>query len=371
MPDSLVQTPVPVLSRRLARWRPIRIEEKKGLTTAPYQRRYSLDLAQGGLVAAPTTSDITLGGGVLFSLSDMLGNHYYNILVSNSTETTEDFLKSFNFFVSRMNLSRRLNYGYGVFHLNGSFFNDRDAFFDERRVGAVFLFSYPFSRYSRLEGNIGFIHSEKNRFLSSTNTNQRAELITNYIAYVRDTIMWGAVGPVDGEGYHLGVTQLTDLSRGQSYTTTLLADYRRYFRLSNRVTYATRTLGVGSFGEEPQIIRIGGSWDFRGYPFRSLVGNRMFLVNQELRFPLMDFLSLGFPFGAMSFSRIKGALFLDVGNVWLDDGFGDILGSFGAGFRVGLGGPLVLRFDFAKQVTNNFSSVEEGIKFHFWFGPDF
>jgi outer membrane protein assembly factor BamA len=97
----------------------------------------------------------------------------------------------------------------------------------------------------------------------------------------------------------------------------------------------------------------------------------MFLVNQELRFPLLDVINLGFPFGVMSFSRIYGALFMDVGNVWFDDNFGTVLGSFGAGIRMGLGGPLVLRFDFARQVTDNLTNLQPGLKFTFWFGPDF
>lgn len=371
LPESLetVQTPAP--RPRLAKWTPDRIKLSDGLTTAPYERRYGLDLAQGGLIAAPTSSDIALGGGVLFSLSDMLGDHYYNFLVSNSTQTTGDFLKSFNFFVSRMNLSHRINYGYGVFHLNGNFADNSNFLFDERRLGSIFLFSYPFSKFSRLDGNVGYIYSDKTRLFATSNPTRQSHLVTNYIAYVRDTIMWGPTGPVDGEGFQFGLTHLTDVGRGESFATTLVADYRRYFRFARHLTYASRGLGIGSWGEEPQIIRLGGSWDFRGYGFRSLQGNRMLLLNQELRFPLMNFLALGFPFGAMSFSRIQGALFLDTGNVWFDDDYRDVIGSFGGGVRVGLGGPLILRFDFSKRVSNNFRSLEDGIRFTFWFGPDF
>jgi len=371
IPDSLDQTRTLPTPKRLVKWSPERIKEQEGQPAVPYKKRYSLDLAQGGLIAAPTTSDIAVGGGALFSLSDMLGNHSYNIMVSNSTQTTEDFLKSFNFFISRMNLSRRINYGYGVFHLNGNFGDATSFLFDERRLGSIFLYSYPFSKFSRLDGNIGYIYSDKNRLFATTDPERQSHLVTNYLAYVHDTIMWGPTGPVDGEGFQFGVTHLTDLGRGESFATTFLADYRRYFRFARQLTYASRVLGIGSWGEEPQIIRLGGSWDFRGYRFRSLQGNRMFLVNQEVRFPVLNFLAVGFPFGAMSFSRIQGALFVDVGNVWYDDNFQDVIGSFGGGVRVNLGGPLVLRFDFSKRVSNNFTALEDGIKFTFWFGPDF
>jgi hypothetical protein len=371
LPDSLtpVETPEKI-DKSLAFWDPIRIKESQVKTTAPYKNQYSLDLAQGGFIALPQSSDIVFGGGALFRFSDMLGNHHYNFLVSNSTETTSNFFKSFNIFASRMSLARRLNYGFGVFHLNGRFFNDRDGLFDERRIGAVFLYEYPFSQYSRLEGNFGLLYSIRDRpFLRDPDG--KAELVTNDVSYVKDTLMWGPTGPIDGEGYQFSVNHLTDIRRGAAYSTTLLGDYRRYFRLSNRVAYATRALSISSFGRQPQIIRIGGSWDFRGYPFRSLRGDRMFLVNQELRFPLLDVINLGFPFGVMTFSRIYGALFIDVGNVWFDDNFGTVLGSFGAGIRMGLGGPLVLRFDFARQVTDNLTNLQPGLKFTFWFGPDF
>lgn len=370
VPDSLIPAAAPVVDKPTALWQPPSIDDEQIQKTTPYKSRYSLDLAQGGFIALPQSSDIAYGGGAVFNFSDMLGNHHYDVLVSNSTETTGDFLKSFNFFVSRINLSRRLNYGFGVFHLNGRFSDDRRGFYDERRLGGVFLYSYPFSRYSRIEGNIGFIHSSQDRILLS-NRRSRTELVSNYLSYVHDTLLWGVTGPVDGEGYQFSVTHLTDLRQGNAYTTTLLMDYRRYFRMANQITYATRTLGIGSFGAEPQFLRFGGSWDFRGYPFRTLRGNRMFLVNQELRFPLLNVLNIGFPFGAMTFSRIQGALFLDVGNVWFDKAFGGVIGSFGGGIRVGMGGPLVLRFDFSRLVVQNFSKLSPGLKFTFWFGPDF
>jgi outer membrane protein assembly factor BamA len=60
----------------------------------------------------------------------------------------------------------------------------------------------------------------------------------------------------------------------------------------------------------------------------------MFLLNQEIRFPLMDVINLGFSFGGISFSRIYGAFFVDAGNVWFDDNFGSVRGSFGAGIRM-------------------------------------
>ena len=94
----------------------------------------------------------------------------------------------------------------------------------------------------------------------------------------------------------------------------------------------------------------------------------MLLFNQELRFPLVDRLSIGFPFGNMDFSMFRGALFLDAGNAW-NDRFGEWNGAFGAGIRLPLGGVFVFRLDGARRT--NFKSVGSDTHWDFFFGWDF
>ena len=77
----------------------------------------------------------------------------------------------------------------------------------------------------------------------------------------------------------------------------------------------------------------------------------MALWNNELRFPLIDNLLIRFPFGALGFQAIRGALFVDVGNAWTHDWDG-LLGSFGIGMRVRVADVLVLRFDLAKRMDS-------------------
>src|SRR5204862_20705 len=64
----------------------------------------------------------------------------------------------------------------------------------------------------------------------------------------------------------------------------------------------------------PRPVNLGGSWGLRGYPrYGYVAGTRAWLVNSEWRFPITDFLTIGFPFGAARFPGVQGALFLDVG----------------------------------------------------------
>jgi outer membrane protein assembly factor BamA len=147
-----------------------------------------------------------------------------------------------------------------------------------------------------------------------------------------------------------------------------MVDLRRYFRISRRVCHAVRIWGQFNEGKEPLPFVMGGSWDLRGYDLWSLWGTKLALISNELRFPFLDQLYLGFPFLGLGFSSIRGAMFLDAGNVW-DDRFGKIKGSFGIGLRVRIGCYLVLRLDVGKKT--DFKRVYPRTFTQFFFGWDF
>ena len=73
---------------------------------------------------------------------------------------------------------------------------------------------------------------------------------------------------------------------------------------------------------------------------RQLFGTRSFLLNNEIRFPLLEGVVLGFPFGNIGLPGVQGALFADVGNAWdqSEGAFPRPFGSFGVGLRSSLGG---------------------------------
>jgi outer membrane protein assembly factor BamA len=165
---------------------------------------------------------------------------------------------------------------------------------------------------------------------------------------------------------HLTVAGSFELKKADYYNSQLNIDLRKYFRLSESSAYAIRTMYFTSDGTDPQRYYLGGSWDLRGYPRRYFHGRNLFLLNNELRFPLIDRLYVGFPFGALNFQAIRGALFFDAGKAWDNDVDNHLVGSFGFGFRVALGYVTVLRFDFARRT--DFRSVSNGFDFDFFFG---
>jgi outer membrane protein assembly factor BamA len=104
------------------------------------------------------------------------------------------------------------------------------------------------------------------------------------------------------------------------------------------MTYALRGQGRVSFGDEGQRYYAGGAFSLRGYPHRSVVGRRLFLLNQEIRFPLVQRLLLAMPTGAVDLPVFYGSCFADVAwtgdPAWIERPYG----SVGVGFFVG-GGP--------------------------------
>ncbi len=156
-----------------------------------------------------------------------------------------------------------------------------------------------------------------------------------------------------------GVGRIAGLRYSQF--TKVTADYRRYYNLGKGSIAARGILGMGfSYGnaaELPYIKQylIGGSNSLRAFPLRGLGPgafeprvasdfNRQFVdqtgdlkleLNVEYRFPVFNF--------------IKGAAFVDAGNVWLIDSEEQPAGVFAVGEfykQIAIGTGLGIRFDF-------------------------
>jgi hemolysin activation/secretion protein len=110
---------------------------------------------------------------------------------------------------------------------------------------------------------------------------------------------------------------------------------------------ALRGLVYLSGGERPTRVAIGGTWGLRGYPrFSYITGSRALMLNAEWRFPVTDYLSLGFPFGEWRIPGVQGAVFADAGRAWTPrSAYRAVIGSYGIGLRMSVAFPLVLRFD--------------------------
>lgn len=349
--------------REMLAWAPREIGGKSVEASYKYVNDFSFDFAQSAVGYDAFWGPV---GGMQVGYSDMLGNHQYYLLIYNTATTRGEFLESFNVGINYINREHRLNYGFGAFHLYDEFDNRVDGIYDERQFGGLGLLSYPFSKFRRIE--LTSVLRKSERFVFYRDSTRHAVLSTNYISYIKDNTIWDMTGPIDGSRYNLTAGMSYDLRSGKSFTTMLLGDIRKYFRLGSKSAFAIRLFGYTSKGEEPQRLYLGGSWSLRGYERRTFYGRNLVLWSNELRFPLIDNLYIGFPLGRLGFSGIRGALFWDTGNAW-DEEFDRFYGSFGVGARVALGYMAVLRFDLAR--TTDYEKISDSWKFDFFFGWNF
>ncbi|MEX0602721.1 MAG: BamA/TamA family outer membrane protein, partial [Bacteroidota bacterium] len=309
-------------------------------------------------------------GGAMLAMSDVLGNDIYTFYIYNTAQATSELLESFNIAMSRISLGQRANHAYGIFHFSGNRYDllDPDLFFYERAFGGYFALSYPISKFRRMEANVVVTNSEKDNYTGFLP--RKALLVSNSFSFVWDNSLWGPTGPLDGNRMKLTLAYTTDIQYSNVGYYTVIADYRKYFRLSTRAAFASRAHLWYNEGKEARRFFMGGSWDLRGWPRWSIRGQKIWLTSHELRFPFIDELGIRFPFGGIAFGSFRGALFADAGGAW-DVVYRDTKGALGGGVRLNFGGFLVLRYDIGKRIENNFSKIQEGLFHQFFFGWDF
>lgn len=335
----------------------------------PYQNdnEYTLDYAQSQITTDPVYG--TRGGAVL-SLSDLFGNDNYYFLLYNTAEVQDELLNSFNVEMARVNLGSRANYSYGIFHFRGRRYDlqDVDEYYFERSYGGFFEIHFPLSKFTRIETSTSISNSDKQ--VIEGVLERKALLWSNSISYVTDNSLWGPTGPLDGQRFRFTLAFTGDVKYNNVNYYSIIADYRRYLRLGFMSALAMRTALFYNEGKEARRYFMGGSWDLRGWPRWSIRGEKMWISSLELRFPLVDQFRIKFPFGDIGLPGFRGGLFFDSGGAW-DDTYNETLGSIGGGFRFSFFGAIVFRYDIGKTIQNDFTKLQKGWFYQFFFGWDF
>ena len=344
------------------------VEDSTGVERKEYRLRMGIDFIGATFALDPDFGSI--GNGAQLFLTDVLGNHQFIILAGSATDNFDDFWRYINAAFTYVNLTNRINYYAGAFHLAGYLGSIYDVLRYERRYGGVAGIRYPLSKFSRVEFSTvvkGVERVDEVAFFSIDEG--RSWLISNYLSYTHDNIIWYIGGPITGRRFHAALGRTSNPSGTKYESTTLHLDVRNYMNVTRRIVFAQRFVSRNAWGNDLQLFYIGGSWDLRGYDFREFAGKRILLINNELRFPLLDRLLVRFPFGYIDFPMFRGAIFVDAAKIegFIDDT--DWIGSIGTGVEMNLGYLPVVRVNFSRQT--DFKSLESEVKVDFFLGFNF
>jgi hypothetical protein len=311
------------------------IDKKPDLPNEPeivnYRTKMKIDYFWGGLAYSSSGTYAMLD----IWASDILGNHslYGSINVSGDIENS-------SFLIQYLNLERRNDYGGGGFYLNDEtiyriYYNDfvPDDYYRKRvrQLGIFGAFIHPFDKYWRAELQVALLRQNTFRdwwdrangewlteylnpqFAQSTGlkTREDAWLIAPQISFVHDNALYDAVGPVSGwKGY-------LNLRKGfsnESYTYAY-SDLRKYLFFAKKYAWANRLIAGWIDGETSSAFDLVGFYGVRGFDDSEIIGTNKIMLSTELRFPMIDNLSLAFPV-PIRFYGIRGSAFIDIGAVW-------------------------------------------------------
>ena len=201
-------------------------------------------------------------------------------------------------------------------------------------------------------------------------------------SFIGDSTVFGAWAPHTGRRYRVDLTYAPFLDAEADESSTLFftaeLDWREYIPLSKKVNIAFRGYGYTSSGDFPTPTYFGGLDTLRGVRFRSIVGDVGFFTNLELRFPIIDLISLG----SFQIQGLRGHLFLDLGGAKFDElqpnwscfesgetRLDDCISVYGFGIAVNLFG-LPFNWDFSKQWDFK-EDLQDSFETSFWIGYKF
>lgn len=379
-----------------------------GFKKHKYTPKFSVDWA--GAVGGYDTF-FGVQGATQVIISDLLSNHQISIQANIIRSIANS-----DFAVAYANLSRRWDYSVAGYHFANFFQGVRTSpligrvttIERFRNYGLGATISYPFTRFKRVDVGVNWFNIKQDELLYGEQVGFFGQTITTVLMSTRynfDNALWAYTGPFYGERFNVGVTFSPKLGSSGLGFTTVTADLRRYIRMGREYSLALRIAGGASFGPNPTRFLLGGvpNWinyrfaqdiDFdlvrdyyfaefisplRGADFYERIGNRYFIVNAELKFPLIQYFITRFPL-PLGFQNVRGAIFFDAGSAWsgnrfraftIDERgervFQDIVAGFGWGLRtpflIGL-----LRIDQAWRT--NYDKIFSP-RWYFSFGIDF
>lgn len=282
-------------------------------------------------------------GTTVLSFSDVLGDHRLVGVTGLQID-----LKNSDYGLAYYYLGGRIDYGVQGYHtarfvnlIRGNYSN----LYRFRSYGATLSASLPLNRFYRFEGGLSWMNVKQENLDDITVPSNETSFIVPSLAFVHDNVMWGYTSPIQGTRYRFDAYGNPGIGNKKLSFYTLSGDYRTYLRFWTDYSFVIRFSGGYSGGSNAQRFFLGGieNWinrsfatseipiestsdyafltavlPMRGFNYSEQIGSKYFLMNYELRFPLIRYLVPG-PLPIL-FSNILGVAYFDVGSAWNNTG---------------------------------------------------
>lgn len=277
--------------------------------------------------------------------SDVLGDHQIYAGINLFSD-----LKNSQFYLSYSYLPELIDYHIAGYHYPAYFYKYDEMYnayslYRFRNYGVSILTSLPFDLFTRVEWGADFIGAEMTNLDNPVIPSISRFIFLPQTRFVLDNTLGGWYAPERGFRGYLELLGSPKFNKNSVGFMSVKTDLRQYFKLSNFITLAFRGSAGASFGPNPQRYFIGGtenwinySYKNRDYPFENpedfvfmnnfimplrgwdiaeIKGNKFFISNTELRFPLFYALVAG-PVPVL-LQGVMATAFFDIGGAWSDD----------------------------------------------------
>lgn len=304
-----------------------------------YRLRFSTDLiyAGGGFSTYSGVNGLTQ-----IQFSDLLGDHR----ISFGTNLVFD-LRNSDYFVQYGNFKNRVNWLFNLSHTSYSFQTFSNEALRYRYFSGGVTAQYPFNKFQRIDFTLSGVNiaQDVTIFGVDSTDNQSRGFAYPQITFTNDKTIPGFITPQAGFRYSIGVSGSPPITENTLQFASVLGDFRKYFDLGSRYSFAIRGSGGASFGRDSQTYFLGGiqGWinrkyadnvapfdqffdtflsppaiPLRGHEYFAITGDKFSLVNAEFRFPLFAALLPG-PIPILPLYNLTGVAFVDAGMAWGQD----------------------------------------------------
>ena len=335
-----------------------------------YKTKFSLDIAQGSY---GYNNVFGHQGLLVFYFSDLMGDHQLSLAIESQISLTNS-----DYFLNYAYLKNRIDYYFTIFHqadffFVGGYYNQYGFPVEQtarmRHYGLATMASRPFNRFHRIDAGLVFHNLDYKLFEINSFENQNTIVDEDgfvsanpTLSYIYDNSVFGFTGPIDGFRQNTTVELSPAMGgKGISYQK-FKVDLRKYHMINRDYSFAGRLFFGTSTGQNPQKYYLGGmqnwllgtgstngvndgdtnearwrnvildsqnksllqdiyfsefAYPLRGARFSERFGTNVALANLEFRFPLIQYLQVGFPF-KMTLGNILGHVFMDIGAAWDD-----------------------------------------------------